>query len=99
MSGKSVGWSHEGGFLAIAHRGVSAHWWDLPSVTAVAGYSGPGSVWSMGYLDRPRWLSGGPNTSLKSWAPMKPVIMIIEPTATDCMIIAIRSLLQFLAID
>jgi len=25
--------------------------------------------------------------------------MIIEPTATDCMIIAIRSLLQFLAID
>jgi len=30
---------------------------------------------------------------------MKPVIMIMEPTATYCMIIAIRSLLQFLAID
>jgi hypothetical protein len=53
----------------------------------------------MGYLDRPRWSPVGPNTSLKSWAAMKPVIMIIEPTATDCMIIAIRSLLQFLAID
>jgi hypothetical protein len=30
---------------------------------------------------------------------MKPVIMIMEPTATDCIIIAIRSLPQFLAID
>lgn len=53
----------------------------------------------MGYLDRPRRLSVGPNTSLRSWVAMKPVIMIMEPTATDCMIIAIRSLLQFLAID
>jgi hypothetical protein len=53
----------------------------------------------MGYLDRPRWSPVGPNNSLKSWAPMKPVIMIIEPTATDCMIIAIRSSLQFFAIN
>jgi hypothetical protein len=30
---------------------------------------------------------------------MKPVIMIMEPTATYCVIIAIRSLPQFLAID
>ncbi len=94
-----MGWSHEGGFLGISHWGASACWWDLPSVTAVMGNSGPGAVWSMGYLDRPRWSPVGPNASLRSWLAMKPVIMIMEPTATYCMVIAIRSLPQFLAID
>jgi hypothetical protein len=98
-SGKSVGWSHEGGFFAITHWGASARLWVRSRFGDVMGNSGPGSVWSMGYFDRPRWSPVGLNTSLMSWAAMKPVIRIMEPTATDCMIIAIRSLLQFLAID
>jgi hypothetical protein len=48
------------------------------------------------YLDRPRprLLSVGPNASLKTWLAAAPAMMIMEPMATYCRIIAMRSLLQ-----
>jgi hypothetical protein len=41
----------------------------------------------------------GPNASRKTWLAATPAMMIMEPSATYCMIIAMRSLPQFLAID
>ena len=94
-----MGWSHEGGFFAITHWGASARLWVRSRFGDVMGNSGPGSVWSMGYLDLPRWSPVGPKESRRSWRAATPAMTIMQPTATDCMIIAIRSLLQFLAID
>jgi hypothetical protein len=53
-----------------------------------------------GYLDRPRPRDGsvGPNASLKTWLAAAPVMMIMQPMATDWRIIAMRSLPVFLAI-
>ena len=50
------------------------------------------------HLDLPslRWRSGVPNASLRTWLAAAPAMMIIEPMATYCRIIARRSLLQFL---
>jgi hypothetical protein len=49
-----------------------------------------------GHLDqpRPRSLPLGPNASLRTWLAAAPAMMIMEPMATDCRIIAMRSLLQ-----
>src|SRR5262249_50816700 len=38
---------------------------------------------------------GDPNTSLNRWVAATPAMTIIEPMATDCNTIAMRSLLQF----
>src|SRR5271165_6423577 len=47
------------------------------------------------YLDLPRPWSEGPKASLKTWLAAAPAMTIIEPRATYCRIIAIRSLSQF----
>ena len=66
VSGKSVGWSHDGGFLGIAHWGAPPVGGTFRPWPLSWGYPRPGSVWSMGSLDRPRWLPVGPNTSLRA---------------------------------
>ena len=55
----------------------------------------------MGYLGlpRPRLSPVGPNASRKTWLAATPAMMIMEPIATYCMIMAMRSLPQLLDID
>ena len=47
------------------------------------------------YLDRSRPWSGDRNTSRKTWLAAAPVMTIMQPMATDCRSMAMRSLLQF----
>ena len=51
------------------------------------------------YLDLPRSWSDEPKASFKTWRAATPAMTIMEPRATYCMTIAMRSLPQFFAID